>query len=67
MEEELQQTQSTEGEIVPVVIGSLGTMTKQTLVDLKHLKLTKQKDTVQMTIATGSVNIINNLRRQDFD
>ena len=62
VEEELHQTQCTEGEMTN------GTMTKQTLADLKHLKLTKQKDALQMTIATGSINIINNhLRRQDFD
>ena len=68
VEEELQQTQCTEGETIPIVIGALGTMTKQTLADLKHLKLTKQKDALQMTIARGSINIINNhLRRQDFD
>ena len=68
VEEELQQTQFTEGEIIPIVIGALGTMTIQTLADLKHLKLTKQKDAFQTTIATGSINIINNhLRRQDFD
>ena len=60
VEEELQQTQCTEGEIIPIVIGALGTMTKQTLADLKHLKLTKQKDALQMTIATGSINIISN-------
>ena len=54
--------------MIPIVTGELGTMTKNTIADLKSLNLTKQKDALQMTTATGSVNIINNhLRRHDFD
>ena len=68
VEEELHHAQCTEGEVIPIVTGELGTMTKNTIADLKSLNLTKQKDALQMTTATGSVNIINNhLRRHDFD
>ena len=68
VEEELHQAQCTEDEVIPIVIGALGTMTKNTIADLKRLNLTKRKDALQMTVATGSVNIINNhLRRHDFD
>ena len=68
VEEELHHAQCTEGEVIPIVTGELGTMTKNTIADLKRLNLTKQKDALQMTTATGSVNIINNhLRRHDFD
>ena len=67
VEEELHQAQCTEGEVIPIVIGKLDTMTKNTIADLKRLNLKKQKDALQMTTATGSVNIINNhLRRHDF-
>lgn len=68
IKEELQQVQCTEGEVIPLVIGALGTITEESNQDLKRLKLTKQRDALQMTVSTGSVNILNNhFRRQDFD
>ena len=67
VEEELQQVQCTEGEVIPIVLRALGTMTRNTLDDLKKLKLQQQRDALQMTIATGGMNILNNhFRRNDF-
>ena len=55
VEEELHQAQCTEDEVIPIA-------------DLKRLNVTKWQDALQMTITTGSVNIINNhLQRHDFD
>ena len=59
VEEELQQVQCTEGEVIPIVIGALGTMTRNTIDYLKKLKLQQQRDALQMTIAMGSMNILN--------
>ena len=68
IDEELQQVQCTEEEVIPIVIGCLGTMTETTIKDLKKLNLQHQKDGLQMTLSTGSVNIFNNhFRRSDFD
>lgn len=52
--------QCTEGEVIPIVLGALGTMTRNTLDDLKKLKLQQLRDALQMTIATGGMNILNN-------
>ena len=66
--EELRQVKCTEGEMIPIVIGALGTITEECNQDLKRLKLTKHRDALQMTVATGSVNVLNNhFRRHDFD
>ena len=68
IDEELQQVQCTEEEVIPIVIGCLGTMMETTIKDLKKLNLQHQKDGLQMTLSTGSVNIFNNhFRRSDFD
>ena len=68
IDKELQQVESTQGEVIPIVIGCLETMTESTLKDLKKLKLQHQMDALQMTIATGSINILNNhFRRSGFD
>ena len=68
IDEELQQVECTEGEVIPIIIGCLGTMTETTIKDLKKLNLQHQKDALQMTLSTGSVNILNNhFRRSDFD
>ena len=67
VEEELQQVQCTEGEVIPIVIGALGTMMRNMIENLKKLKLQQQRDALQMTIAMGSMNILNShFRRNDF-
>ena len=67
IDEEPQQVECTEREI-PIEIGCLGTMTETTIKDLKKLNLQHHKDALQMTLSTGSVNILNNhFRRSDFD
>ena len=58
----------TSGQVIPVVIGALGTITAATNQDLKTLRLSSIKDALQMTISTGSVNILNShFRRNDFE
>ena len=67
IEEELEQVQCTQGEVIPIVIGALGTITESTRQDLKKLNLQNQMDALQMTVATGSIMILNNhFRRNDF-
>ena len=67
IEEELEQVQCTQGEVIPIVIGALGTITESTRQDLKKLNLQNQMDALQMTVATGSITILNNhFRRNDF-
>ena len=65
---ELEQVECAEGEIAPIVIGALSTMNNEAINDLKKLKLLQtQRDALQMTVATDSVNIINAyLKREDF-
>ena len=64
---ELKQVECAEGEIVPMVIGTLGTMNDETLDGFKKLKLQTQRNALQMTVATGSVNILNaHFKREDF-
>ena len=64
---ELEQVECAEGEIAPIVIGPLSTMNNEAINDLKKLKLQTQRDALQMTVATDSVNIINAyLKREDF-
>ena len=46
---------------------TLGTITDNINKDLHTLKLQKQQDALQMIVATGTVNILNNhFRRDDF-
>ena len=64
---ELGQVECAEGEIAPIVIGALSTMNNEAINDLKKLKLQTQRDALQMTVATDSVNIINAyLKSEDF-
>lgn len=64
---ELKQVECLEEEVIPIIIGALGTMTQDTLNDLKKLKLHTQKDPLQMTVANGSVNILNaHFKRDDI-
>ena len=66
LEDGLLQVECNKERIVPIVIGALGNFTDSTNKDLYHLKLQKQHDVLQMIVATGFVNIINNhLRRED--
>ena len=64
---ELEQVGCTSAEIIPIVVGSLGTITRDSKQILKQLKLRDQMDAIQMTTITGSINILNNhFRRNDF-
>lgn len=64
----LRQAECTEAEIIPIVIGSLATIDENTNKSLRQLKLSNHRDALQMTVAQGTVNILNNhFRRQDFD
>ena len=68
MQDGLRQVDCTSGQVIPVVIGALGKLTAATNQDLKTLKLSSIKDALQMTISTGSVNILNShFRRNDFE
>ena len=61
------QVQCTRGKVIPIVIRALGTVRDNTNKDLHTLTLQKQQDTLQMIVATGTVNILNNhFRRDDF-
>ena len=65
--EELDQVNCTSAEILPTVIGSLGTITKECKQALKRLNIRGQLDALQMTTSTGSINVLNNhFRRNDF-
>ena len=64
--QDLQQVDCQSGEIISLVIGSLGTITR-TNAELRKLKLSKHKELLQMTVIKGNVNILNHhLRRDDF-
>ena len=64
----LRQVDCTSGQVIPVVIGALGTTTAANNQDLKTLKLSSIEDALQMTISTDSVNILNShFRRNDFE
>ena len=68
MQDGLRQVDCTSGQVIPVVIGALGTITAAINQDLKTLKLSCIKDALQMMISTGSVNILNShFRRNDFE
>lgn len=56
-DDELQQVQCTKGEVIPIIIGTLGTITEAT-----------NKDALQMTITARTLNILNNhFRRNGFN
>ena len=64
----LRQVDCKSGQIIPIMIGALRTITAATNQDLKMLKLSAIKDALQMTISTRSVNILNShFRRNDFE
>ena len=66
-DDEIQQVQCTKGEVIPIIIDT-ETITETTNKDLQKLQLQEQGDALQMTIATGTVNILNNhLGRNDFN
>lgn len=66
-DDKIQQVQCTKGEVIPIINCALGTITETTNKDLQKLQLQEQGDALQMTIATGTVNILNNhLGRNDF-
>ena len=66
--EALRQAECTDATIVPIVIGSLGTMTEDCNRYHRQLKLSTQRDALQVSVAQGTVNILNHhFRRQDFD
>ena len=66
--QDLQQVDCQSGEIISLVIGSLGTITSWTNAELRKLKLCKHKEALQMTVIKGSVNILHHhLRRDDFE
>lgn len=64
---ELLQVECLKGEVIPIVSGTLGTMNQETVNDLKKLKLQTQKDAPQMTVATGSTNILHAHFKRDFN
>ena len=64
---ELSQVNCNTGKVISLVIGAMGTITDTTNKQLKQLKLTKQKEALQITVIKGSVNILNHhFRRDDF-
>ena len=68
IKDELTQVECISGQIIPIVIGALDTITTHTNQDLKKLKLSSIKDALQMTVATGSINILNShFRRNDLE
>ena len=67
VQHELSQVECETGEVVSIVIGSMGTIPKKTNENLKKMKLTRQREALQMTVMKGSVNILNShFRRDDF-
>ena len=65
---ELSQVECLEGEVIPIVIGTIGTMNQETVNDLNKLKLETQKDPLQMTVVKGSIDILNaHFKRHDFN
>ena len=65
---ELSQVNCNTGKVISLVIGAMGTITDTTNKQLKQLKLTRQKEALQITVIKGSVNILNHhFRRDDFD
>ena len=66
--EVLHQVDCDNGQVIPTVIGALGTINESTNQDLRSLKLQQQRDALQMIVTTGTVNILNNhFKRHDFD
>ena len=64
---ELSQVNCNTGEVISLVIGAMGTITDTMNKQLKQLKLTKQKEALQITVIKGSVNILNHhFRHDDF-
>ena len=64
---ELQQVECEKGEVIPIIIGALGTIDNRTNVNLKKLRFQNRRDALQMVVSIGSVNILNNhFRRSDF-
>lgn len=59
-DDEIQQVQRTKGEVIPIISCALGTITETTNKELQKLQLHEQRDALQMTIATGTMNILNN-------
>ena len=56
-DDELQQVQCMKGVVIPIIIGTLGTITEAT-----------NKDALQMTITVRTLNILNNhFRRNGFN
>ena len=55
---ELSQVNYHSGEIISFVFGSLGMIMDSTNKSLKKLKLTKQKELLQMTVIKGSYKIM---------
>ena len=56
---ELAQAECSTGEVIPLVMGALGTIDERTNNNLKKLGVTKIKEALQMAVMKGSVNIIN--------
>ena len=48
------------GEVIPFIIRVIGKITQATNKDFEKLKLQQQRDALQMTKATGTVNILDN-------
>ena len=67
IQNELNQVECSSGEVLSIVIDTLGAMLERTNESLKKLKLTKHCAAFQMTAIKGSVSILNShLRRDDF-
>ena len=63
----MNQVECSSGEVLSIVIDTLGAMLERTNESLKKLKLTKHCAAFQMTAIKGSVSILNShLRRDDF-
>ena len=65
IQNELNQVECNSGEVLSIVIGSLGTMLERTNKSLKRLTLTKHRQAFQMTAIKGTVNILNSHMRRD--
>ena len=65
IQNELNQVECNSGEVLSIVIGSLGTMLERTNESLKRLTLTKHRQAFQMTAIKGTVNILNSHMRRD--
>ena len=61
------QVQCTRDKLIPIVIDALGTIIKNTNKDFHKLGLHQHLHALQMIIATGLVNKLNQLRRADFN